>query len=99
MECSRLAQHESRDDYCVVWNLAITLQIEHNSVYKKYKEEAHVSCLKNHIMQPSLKIWPIWFPLPSEREYLCPRFHRTKCFPCQKTESETASETSASLKN
>jgi len=53
---SRLVQHDFEEDYGLIWNLAIILQIEYNTVFRKCKEGAHMSCFKNHIMQPSLKI-------------------------------------------
>jgi uncharacterized protein YcfL len=40
---SKLAQHSYEEDYRICWNEAKVLQIEPNTIYRKYKESAHIS--------------------------------------------------------
>jgi hypothetical protein len=67
LEKSKLAQHAYEEGHRVVWDEARILEIESNSRYRKYKELAHVACLKTPISQFSLDISPIWIPLSSMR--------------------------------
>jgi hypothetical protein len=55
----RLAQHSFEKNHCVVWKEARVLEVEINSVYRKYKEAAYLSCLQNPIDKSSTEISPI----------------------------------------
>jgi hypothetical protein len=67
LERSRIAQRDFEEKYFILYKLAKTLQIEKYCVYGKYKEAAHISCLKDPISQPSIEILPNWLPLVSEK--------------------------------
>jgi hypothetical protein len=43
LEKSKLAQHSYEEDHRICWNEAKVLQIEPNTIYRKYKESPHVS--------------------------------------------------------
>jgi hypothetical protein len=45
---------------------ARVLLTEPNTIYRKYKEAAHMALLANAISQPSLDLSPIWIPVISE---------------------------------
>jgi hypothetical protein len=47
----------------VVWDEAWILEIESNRRHRKYRESAHMACLRNPISQPSIDISPIWIPI------------------------------------
>jgi hypothetical protein len=49
----------------VGWDDARILEIENNSRYRKFKEQAHMACLTNPISQSSLDISYIWITLVS----------------------------------
>jgi hypothetical protein len=63
---SKLAQHAYEEGHKVGWDDARVLEIERNSMYRKYKKSAHMVCLTNAISQPSLDISPIWIPIGNE---------------------------------
>jgi predicted GIY-YIG superfamily endonuclease len=65
LERSRLAQHSFEKNHCIVWKEAKILEVEINSVYRKYKEAAYLSCLQNPINKPSTENLPIWYILIS----------------------------------
>jgi hypothetical protein len=56
---SRLVQRSFEENRCIVWKEAKILEREMNSVCRKYKEAAYVSCLQNAISRPSTEISPI----------------------------------------
>jgi hypothetical protein len=64
LEKSKLAQHAYVESHRVCWDEARILEIE-NSRYRKYKESAHMACLKNLASQPSLDISDICIPFIS----------------------------------
>jgi hypothetical protein len=66
LDKSKLAQQAYEEDHRVGWDEARVIEIESNSRYRKYKESAHVACLRNTISQPSLDISPLWIPLISK---------------------------------
>jgi hypothetical protein len=66
LERSRLAQHSFEKNHCIVWKEAKILEVEINSVYRKYKEAAYLSCLQNPTNKPSTEISPIWYTLISK---------------------------------
>jgi hypothetical protein len=43
-----------------------TIQKEPNTIFRKYKESAHMAYLENMISQPSLEMSPIWLPIIKE---------------------------------
>jgi hypothetical protein len=59
----KLAQHAYKEGHGVIWDEARILEIESNNRHSKYKELAHMACLKNPIIQPNLNISPVWIPL------------------------------------
>jgi hypothetical protein len=63
IEKSKLVQHAYEKGHRVVWDEARILEIDSNSRHMKYKELAHIVCLKNRISQLSPDISPIWIPL------------------------------------
>jgi predicted GIY-YIG superfamily endonuclease len=63
LEKSKLAQHSCEEDHRIFWNEAKVLQIEPNTIYRKYKESAHMSLVEHPISQPSVDISPIWTPV------------------------------------
>jgi hypothetical protein len=65
LERSILAQHSFEKNRCIVWMEAKILEVEINSVYKKYKEAAYLSCSQKPINKPNNKISPIWYTLIS----------------------------------
>jgi hypothetical protein len=60
-----VAQEAYEKGHWIGWDDARVLEIESNSRYRKYKESAHMACLTNPIIQPSLDTSPIWIPLVS----------------------------------
>lgn len=66
LERSRLAQHSFEKNHCIVWKEAKILEVEINSVYRKYKEATYLSCLQNPINKPSTEMSPIWYTLISK---------------------------------
>jgi hypothetical protein len=53
LEKFKLAQHAYEEGHRVgVWDEARTLEIESNSSHRKYKELAHMACLKNRSANP-----------------------------------------------
>jgi hypothetical protein len=54
LEKSKLAQHAHEEGHRVVWNEARILETESNSRHRKYKELAHIACLKNLVFQVPL---------------------------------------------
>jgi hypothetical protein len=65
LEKSKLSQHAYEEGNRVGWDDARVLEIESNSMYRKYKESDHMACLTNPISQSSLDISPIWISLMS----------------------------------
>jgi hypothetical protein len=63
LEKSELAQHAYEEGHRIYWNEAKVLQIEPNTIYRKYKESVHMSLVVHPISQPSLDISPIWTPV------------------------------------
>jgi hypothetical protein len=63
LEKSKLAQHSYEEEHRICWNEAKVLQIEPNTIYRKYKESAHMSLLEHPISQPSVDISPVWTPV------------------------------------
>jgi hypothetical protein len=61
LEKFKLAQHVHGEGHRGVWDEARILKIEGNT--KKYKELAHIPCLKNLISQTCQDISPSWIPL------------------------------------
>jgi hypothetical protein len=53
LEKSKLAQHAYEEGHRVGWDDAKILELESNSMYRKYKELTHVACLTNPLSQPS----------------------------------------------
>jgi hypothetical protein len=49
LEKSKLAQHAYEEGHRVGCDEARILEIESNSMYRKYKESAHMACLTNPI--------------------------------------------------
>jgi hypothetical protein len=49
LERSRYAQHSFEENCQMIWKEAKILEIETNSIYRKYKEVAYMSCLQNPI--------------------------------------------------
>jgi hypothetical protein len=62
LEKSKLAQHASEEGHKICLKEAKILQIEPNTIYRKYKESAHMSLIDHPISKPSLDISPIWTP-------------------------------------
>jgi hypothetical protein len=60
LEKSKFAQHAYKEDHKICWNTTKILQIEPNTIYRKYTQSAHESLLEHPISQPSLDISPIW---------------------------------------
>ena len=46
------------------------LETEKNPVYRKYKEAAYVTCLRNPFNLPSVEISPLWHPLINNESLL-----------------------------
>jgi hypothetical protein len=65
-EKSKLAQHEYEESQCIKWDEAKAIQKEPNTIYRKYKESAHMAYLENMISQPSLEMSPFWLPIIKE---------------------------------
>jgi hypothetical protein len=63
LEKSKLAQYVYEEGHQICLNKAKVLQTETNTIYKKYRESAHMSLIDHPINQPSLDISPIWTPL------------------------------------
>jgi hypothetical protein len=63
LEKSKVAQHAYEEGHKICWNEAEVLQIEPNTIYRKYKESAHMSLLDHPISQASLDNSPIWTPV------------------------------------
>jgi len=67
LERSILAQHSFEKNHCIVLKEAKILEAEINSVYRKYKKAAYLSCLQNPINKPSTEISSIWYtPISKE---------------------------------
>jgi predicted GIY-YIG superfamily endonuclease len=64
-EKSKLSQFAFEEGHSVGWDEARILEIETNSMYRNYKDSAHMVCLTKPVSQPSLDISPIWIPLIS----------------------------------
>jgi hypothetical protein len=60
LEKTQLTQHVYEEGHRICWNEAKILQIEPNTIHRKYKESAHMSLLDHPIIQPSLDISTIW---------------------------------------
>jgi hypothetical protein len=63
---SKLAQHAYEDGHRVGWNEARGLETESNSMYRKYKEPAHMAHLTNPTRQSSPEISPTCIPRVSK---------------------------------
>jgi hypothetical protein len=63
LEKSKFSQHAYKEGHKICWKEAKALQIEPNTIYRKYKESAQTSLLDHLISQPSLDISPIWSPI------------------------------------
>jgi hypothetical protein len=66
LEKSKLAQHAYKEGQKIWQKEAKVLQIEPNTIHKKYEEYAHMSLIDHSISQPSLDISPIWTPVITE---------------------------------
>jgi hypothetical protein len=66
LEQSKLAQREYEEGHRIKWDEAEAVQQEPNTIYRKYKESAHMAYLKNMISQPSLEMSPFWRPIIKE---------------------------------
>jgi hypothetical protein len=66
MEKSRLAKHAYEEGHRIHWKEASAVQIETNSICRKYREAAHMAYITNPISHPSLEISPIQIPLIQE---------------------------------
>ena len=60
------ARHAFDEDNREVWKEARILEVETNSLYRNYKEAAHMSFLQYPIGQHSTEISPILYPLISK---------------------------------
>jgi hypothetical protein len=49
-----------------MWDEAKAKQKEPNTIYRQYKESAHMAYLENTIRQPSLEMSPFWLPIIKE---------------------------------
>jgi hypothetical protein len=63
LEKSKLVHHAYREGHKICWKETKVLQIEPNTIYRKYKESAHMSLIDRLISQPSLDNSPIWTPV------------------------------------
>jgi hypothetical protein len=54
LEKSKLVHHAYEEGHIVISDETRILEIESNSRSRKYKESAHMACLKTRIRQPSL---------------------------------------------
>jgi hypothetical protein len=63
LEKSKSAQHGYKEGHGVIWDEARILETDSNSRHRKYRELAHMECLKNLISQSSLDISPIRIPV------------------------------------
>jgi hypothetical protein len=66
LEKLKLAQHAYEEGHHIKWDEAKAIQKELNTIYRKYKESAHMACLENTISQPSLEMSPFWLPIIKE---------------------------------
>jgi hypothetical protein len=66
LEKSKLAQHSYEEGHHIKWDEAEAIQKEPNTIYRKYKESAHMAYLENMISQPSLELSPFWLPIIRE---------------------------------
>jgi hypothetical protein len=66
LEKSKLAQHIYEEGHRIKWAEAKAIQKEPNTIYRKYKEFAHMAYLENTISQPSLEMSPFWLPVIKE---------------------------------
>jgi hypothetical protein len=67
LEKSKLAQHTYEEGHHIKWDEAKAIQKEPNTVYRKYKESAHLAYLENTISQPSLEKSPSGCPSSKKR--------------------------------
>jgi hypothetical protein len=56
LERFRCVQDLVEENHCILWMEFKILEIETNSVFRKYKKEAYTSCLQNPISRPSTDI-------------------------------------------
>jgi hypothetical protein len=66
LEKSKLAQDAYEEGHRIKWNEAKANQKEPSTIYRKYKESAHMAYLENTISQPSLEMSPFWLPIIKE---------------------------------
>jgi hypothetical protein len=58
-----LAAHAFEEGPRVVWDQAVILDVESNSLRRKYKETVHIMCCNNSISQASVEMSSLWFPV------------------------------------
>jgi hypothetical protein len=63
LDKSKLAKHAYEESRGICWTEVKVFQIETNTIYRKYKESAHMSLVDHPISQPSLGISSIWTPI------------------------------------
>jgi predicted GIY-YIG superfamily endonuclease len=63
LQKSKLAQYAYDEGHKICRKQAKVLQIEPNTVYRKYKESPKISLVDHPISKPSLDISPIWTPI------------------------------------
>jgi hypothetical protein len=61
-ERSKLADHAFEEGHRVGWDQAEILEVECNSLCRKYKKTAHLACCNNPISQASVEMSPLWLP-------------------------------------
>jgi predicted GIY-YIG superfamily endonuclease len=58
LEKSKLAQHAYEEGHRIKWDEAKAIQKKPDTIYRKYKESAHLAYLENTFSQPSLEMSP-----------------------------------------